>query len=194
MLQFIFFLIVLILAKHFFNSWQKRRASPSLSVTSETSNIEKIEPEKKDRFIAYSKKHSFLTPPEKTFYSTLCKVLGNDYLLFSQIGMLGIFDLKRIYDKKDYFFYLHKIQAKRIDFLVCDKQTTEPLLAIELDDRTHARADRIKRDDYVDQVFKDTKLPLIHIRTAFEAEELLKKQLQPYLPGLTFIENPTTLN
>ncbi|EFH8375491.1 DUF2726 domain-containing protein [Escherichia coli] len=47
-------------------------------------------------------------------------------------------------------------------YLLCDKTDLKPLLAIELDDKSHQREDRIARDKLVDGIFKAVGLPVIH--------------------------------
>lgn len=59
--------------------------------------------------------------------------------------------------------YRNKIDRKHVDFLLCDPQTIHPILGIELDDKSHQRADRQARDRFVDEVFAAAKLPLAHV-------------------------------
>lgn len=54
-----------------------------------------------------------------------------------------------------------------MDFVLCDPETSRPIIAIELDDPSHARPDRIERDEMIDKAFKDAELPLLHIRAAY---------------------------
>ena len=41
-----------------------------------------------------------------------------------------------------------------------------PVLGVELDDSSHDRESRKKRDQFVDDVFKKTGLPILHIKAA----------------------------
>jgi very-short-patch-repair endonuclease len=61
----------------------------------------------------------------------------------------------------------NRIDRKHVDFVICDAATMRPLLAIELDDASHERADRIARDAFVDRVFETAGLPLQHVRFAW---------------------------
>ena len=53
----------------------------------------------------------------------------------------------------------------------------QPALAIELDDSSHNRKDRIERDLFVDQVFKTAGLPLIHVKVVqtYDVDELAEQ-------------------
>ncbi|MGH7131214.1 MAG: DUF2726 domain-containing protein [Phycisphaerales bacterium] len=44
----------------------------------------------------------------------------------------------------------NSIDRKHVDFLLCDPAMTKPVLIVELDDPTHGRSDRKKRDEDVD--------------------------------------------
>ena len=56
---------------------------------------------------------------------------------------------------------LNRIESRHIDFLICQKDTLKPVVAIELDDKSHERPDRIKRDNFVNQLFDSTGLSLV---------------------------------
>ena len=49
-----------------------------------------------------------------------------------------------------------------------------PLVGMELDDRSHQRADRKERDEFVNEVFKAAGLPLLHVpaRRGYVVNEL----------------------
>jgi hypothetical protein len=47
--------------------------------------------------------------------------------------------------------------------VLCDRNAVRPLLAIELDDSSHNRADRKARDAFVDSALKAAGLPIIHV-------------------------------
>lgn len=60
----------------------------------------------------------------------------------------------------------NRINQKHIDFVICNPATTRPVLAIELDDRSHDRADRRDRDGFVDEALAAAKLPLLRVKAA----------------------------
>lgn len=115
--------------------------------------------------LPYLKKESFLTPAEKDFFHVLSAVVGNDYLLFSKTRMSDLLYLPKL-SNKDYYHYQNKIQSKHVDFLLCDKENTKPVLAIELDDSSHLKANRVSRDSFVDEIFENARFPILHIRTS----------------------------
>jgi len=56
-----------------------------------------------------------------------------------------------------------QIWGKHVDFLLCNKWTLEPLLAIELDDKSHRQYDRRETDEFKNKAFALAKLPLLRV-------------------------------
>jgi very-short-patch-repair endonuclease len=150
---------------------------------------------KKRQDFAYLKKDSLLTEAEKSFYVVLQNVVGDSYLLFSQVSLLEILSVPDGLNRSDHYSALNKIQSKHIDFLLCEKESTRPLLVIELDDSSHSRPDRIKRDEFLDEAFQGAGLSLLHVRVAYEYDrEALKQQIQTHVLSLTSPDNSATLS
>lgn len=113
----------------------------------------------------YLKKHYLLSAAEKNFYFILKNILKNDYLLFSKVRLEDLFYLPKYQKEKQY--YRNKVQSKHVDFLICDPKDIKPLLVIELDDSSHSQDKRIKRDNFVDEIFRDSQLPILHIKNSY---------------------------
>ena len=67
----------------------------------------------------------------------------------------------------------------------------QPLVGIELDDKSHQRKDRQERDAFVNSVFEAANLPLLHVpvQRAYKVAEL-KSQLTPYLEPVQKTQAP----
>jgi hypothetical protein len=78
--------------------------------------------------------------------------------------------------------YYNRIAAKHVDYLLCDPVTMKPLVAVELDDASHNRADRKGRDELVDKVFQAAGLPLLHVtaQREYNPREVMA-QVAPHL-------------
>lgn len=74
----------------------------------------------------------------------------------------------------DYRSNRNKIQSKLVDYLLCDKASLVPLVAIELDDSSHDSTRRQERDSFVDEACKSAGLKLLHFRgqQAFDSRAL----------------------
>lgn len=114
------------------------------------------------KFYDYEKKEYFLTRTEKDLYSKLSEILGGECEIFPQAHLSSF--LNHEVKGQNWKGALAHIQRKSVDFLICDKRYLSPKLAIEFDDPSHDRKDRIKRDEVVEGIFKNANMPLLRIR------------------------------
>lgn len=122
----------------------------------------------------YKLKDLVMTHPEFQFFRLLQTVLQNRYDIFPQIHLDAILDYK--INGQSWFGAGQHINQKSVDFLLCDKDSGKLILAIELDDRSHEREDRIMRDAEVERIFKNINLPLLRVKNNhnFTKEEVSK--------------------
>ncbi len=73
-----------------------------------------------------------------------------------------------------YKTYFYKVQAKHIDFVLCDQEKLVARVLIELDDSSHDQIQRKERDEFVDQVVQSVGYKIIHTRRITEE---LREQL-----------------
>jgi hypothetical protein len=66
-------------------------------------------------------------------------------------------------DKKRKLTYRYKIQAKHVDFVICDRDM-KILAILELDDNSHYDPERIKRDDFVNMILLSVGYTVIHTK------------------------------
>ena len=100
----------------------------------------------------YHLRDEFLSPAELNFYRVLVSVTADWAALFSKVNLGDLFYAKSGEHGQNQA-YRNKIARKHVDFLLCDRESLRPLLAIELDDSSHNRPDRQARDEFVDGVF-----------------------------------------
>ncbi len=134
-----------------------------------------VSPKERDsKPLPYGKRDHFLSAAEISFYHVLRNTLGDDLQLLCKVRMGDLFYVKRPNENRP---ARNRIDRKHIDFVICQSDTMEPLLGIELDDKSHQRPDRAKRDSFVDAVFKVAGLPILHIKAArgYKPEELAEK-------------------
>lgn len=147
----------------------------------------------------YYQRDNFLSPAELNFFRVLWEVVGEQAVLCTKVGLGDLFWVKHS-DPSRFRIYTNKIDRKHVDFVLCDPATMQPLVALELDDKSHKRPERQERDAFVDQVFEVAGLPLLHIsaRRGYRTEEIATS-LAPYLevktpaavPSPTIVQPPT---
>ena len=125
----------------------------------------------------------FLSPAELNFHRVLTGVVGDRLMICPKVSLGDLFYVKTS-DRSARTTWRNQIDRKHVDFLLCDPQTVRPLLGIELDDRSHRRPDRVKRDHLVDRVFAAAGLPLyrVPVLRSYNTRELaaaLREQLGP---------------
>ena len=112
--------------------------------------------------LPYEKKQYLLTRAERSFYEVLRQAVGEEYLIFTQIRLADLIYVRKGTKQRQSF--QNKINAKHVDFLLCDPKSLQPMLAIELDDASHQRADRQKNDRVKEDALTAAGLPLLRVR------------------------------
>lgn len=123
----------------------------------------------------YERKQFFMTKSEREFFEILNSAVGGKYYIFPQVHLPTLFEHK--IKGQDWRAAFSHISQKSVDFVLCDKGKISPLLAIELDDRSHERPDRIERDKEVERIFEISNLPLLRIKNGDRCDsvEIIQK-------------------
>ena len=112
--------------------------------------------------LPYERKRYLLTIPEKSFFNLLSTAVSDDVYICPQVCFGGVLNVTAT--AREYQSFWNRVQAKRIDFLLCDKRTLTPLVAVELDNSSHDSPNRIERDDFVDEACASAGLAILHFR------------------------------
>ena len=122
---------------------------------------------------AYQQKW-LLTYNEKSAYKILRQICDKNNLhLMTKVRLLDIVEpIRRQYKYKT---YLYKIQAKHVDFVICDEKLVARCI-IELDDSSHDQEERMERDRFVDRVLESVGYQVLRTRNVTEdiEAEILK--------------------
>ncbi len=74
-------------------------------------------------------------------------------------------DFITVTDKKNFYKWFSKISQKHVDFLICDKNLV-PIMAIELDDKSHESEKARKNDYFKDTLYQHLNFPLRRVKAA----------------------------
>lgn len=136
------------------------------------SDEELIETENTEKF-PYILTNCVFSNKESKFYNSLKRITDkHNLVVFTKMRIADIVYLPR--NHPEFIRWFNYIKAKHIDFIVCNS-VLKPVLLIEVDDSTHDRENRIKRDEFVDKIFNQLNLPIFHIR--LWEDEALEKQI-----------------
>ena len=110
---------------------------------------------------------------EVTLYRMLIRALSSDYIVLSKVRIEDFVGVnKNELNEQRTFGLRGKIKSRHVDFRICDLDS-KPLMAVELDGGSHQNYHRIKRDTFVDRVYRDIGLPVKHIRSGSNFAEAI---------------------
>lgn len=102
----------------------------------------------------YQQKNSLITDYERYFYNILEETFGNEYKIQTQVNLASI--VKKVDNSK----YQNEL-FRNVDFGIFEKSTLKPLLMIEINDSTHKKGNRYKRDLNVRKILEESNIKLI---------------------------------
>lgn len=122
----------------------------------------------------YAKKECIMTPPERAFMNILEALFGARYRILPQIALVSLVD------KLNYTSYRNEL-FRVVDFVIASPDFT-PLVVIELNDRSHLRADRRERDAKVAEILQKAELPLVVVTPDYASDAAyIKRAVGKYL-------------
>ncbi len=125
----------------------------------------------------YVLKTSLFTPAERSFLGCLDSVPSPDIRVFAKVRLADLFDVERTADRSAWRSAFNKINSKHVDFILLRANDLCPLLAIELDDKSHDREARQQRDVFLKEIFARANLPLIRfkVQKAYQTEDIAQR-------------------
>ncbi len=131
-----------------------------------------------------------LSKAETSFYQVLLAIIGQRVVICPKMLLADVLctgSAQNIKTSPTTQAFYKRIADQRIDFLLCERYTLKPLLAVQLYDHNLPKASRKKRDPFIDRVFKAAKLPVLHI--VAQADYNLKSlawRIAPYLTTVSY--------
>lgn len=123
----------------------------------------------------YKIREYVMSKPEQTCFNVFKEIIGEKYYIFPQMHLPTFLDHKIV--GQNWFGAFRHIDEKSVDFVLCNKQTFLPILAVELDEKSHEQPIRQDRDKEVERILDYAKMPLLRIRNddLRDKKELLRK-------------------
>ena len=125
----------------------------------------------------YALRASLLSPAERSFAGVLDGALPEGFTWMAKVRLGDIVVTKRGLTRSQATSARNRVNQKHVDFLLVRVSDFAPVVAIELDDKSHAEEDRKARDTFVDAVAESAGLPLLHVpaQAAYNQAELRAK-------------------
>jgi hypothetical protein len=122
----------------------------------------------------YQRAPRLLTEGEYAFWVPLFHAVKGKYRIFCKVRLADIVCCPE--QRKDERFWFRKIGNYHVDFVICDPETTRPLLVIELDDCSHrdGTAQRRGFDAWKDEALRAAGMPVYRAptREAYDVQAL----------------------
>ncbi|MDM7324125.1 MAG: DUF2726 domain-containing protein [Thermus sp.] len=153
-MEFLFFILILIgLALLALSLWSKQKGSSNEEIP-----------------LPYRLSPAVLTPAERSFFEVLERAVPEGVRVWPKVRLVDFLTIEA--RGGSYQAALNRVMAKHVDFLLVQAQDTKPLLAIELDDRSHDRDARRKRDRFLEALAQKVGLPLVRVQVRKEGYPL----------------------
>lgn len=114
---------------------------------------------------AYRQKE-FLSPAERSFFGVLSQAAGDEWRVFAKVRIADVLTPAKSTSRSRWQSAFNAISAKHFDFLLCDPADCKPKLAVELDDKSHDRGGRRRRDRLIEAACASAGLPLLRVKAA----------------------------
>lgn len=128
-------------------------------------------PKRKPSFTYLPKTH-IMTNREENFFKTLCEIFDDKCYIMSQVHLSALLNHK--VKGQNWKSAFRHINGKSVDFVLLRRRDLSVLCAVELDDSTHDKQDRIVRDKEVERIFRSVNIPLVRMRSP---EHMTKQEI-----------------
>ncbi|MBE0672057.1 MAG: DUF2726 domain-containing protein [Anaerolineales bacterium] len=117
--------------------------------------------------LPYRLREPFLTSTELALFRVLAGMMGNRYVICPKVALNDVFYILRPNENVHFF---NKFFRKHVDFLLCDSRTFAPSFGVEIV-KPIAKETTREADKFMDELFTDAGLPLVHIPSSEKYDE-----------------------
>ena len=135
----------------------------------------------------YELRSDFFNKSEFVFYQMLKARIPQNFMIFSKTRIEDFIRVKWQDEYKTYQSLRGKIKSRHVDFLICNERGN-PQLVIEIDGSSHNNYDRQQRDNFLDGIYEEVWLEVMHIRVGENFEQKIQEiilKLQNENPSLS---------
>lgn len=113
----------------------------------------------------YRRKKELLSRAEFSFFRVLQSVASdNEWVVCPKVNLGDL--ITPIAGTEKWQTWRNKIDRKHADFVLCDAENMQPVMVVELDDKSHGSAKAQKRDADKDRALGAAGLPIVRIAAA----------------------------
>lgn len=116
----------------------------------------------KEDGLGFERKEHLFSPAERSFLGVLDQAINSQYRIFGKVRLGDIVKPAKGLNPSKKTTASNRINQKHVDFVICSATDLALLGVVELDDQSHGREDRAKRDEFVDRALVAAKIPVVH--------------------------------
>lgn len=127
---------------------------------------------------------SLFSPAERSFLGVLEQSVGAELRVLGKVRLADLIQPAAGLAAGDRGAAFNRISRKHVDFVLCCPRTLAVVAVVELDDRSHQRADRRERDALVDGALSAAGITVLHVpcRQGYNVTELRESILRVTTP------------
>ena len=110
----------------------------------------------------YVAAESLFTKNEQAFLRVL-EQAAEDYRVFGKVRVADVVEVRKGLSGSERQKAFNRISQKHLDFVLLKPHDLSVWCAVELDDKTHGRADRKSRDTLLENVLAAAEVPLVRV-------------------------------
>lgn len=140
----------------------------------------------KEDGIGFERREYLFSPAERSFLGVLEQALDSQYRIFGKVRLGDIVKPAKGLTRSKRTTSSNRINQKHVDFVICSATDLAMLGVVELDDQSHGREDRAKRDEFVDRALAAAKIPVIHFsaQKGYNLQEVRAKLAECFAVGI----------
>lgn len=122
----------------------------------------------------FKPKGQLFTPVERSFLQLLEQAVGNEFKIICRVKLSDLVTVRNPLRKKQMSDALSKTSAKHLDFVLCDRKSLDPVMAVDLVYRQGTESYKAQKDLFVTNALDNANIPLarIKVKSGYSLEEI----------------------
>jgi hypothetical protein len=139
----------------------------------------------------YEAHEKLFTDAERSFLGVLEKAVGEHAKVFGKVRVGDVLQPKKGLSRSQNQTARNKVDRKHFDYVLCDPEDLAFKAVIELNDKSHQKADRNQRDRFLQEACDHSGIPMIQVdaKASYSINDL-KQKLSEVIPGLNEAAEP----
>jgi hypothetical protein len=112
----------------------------------------------------FKKKSNLFTEAEREFLKLLQSAVGQKYQIICRVRLSDIISVKTGTDKKTNATAIQRASGKQLDFVLCDKESLAPVVAVDLVHKNTKGGYKAQKDWFVTGALESASIPHLRIK------------------------------